>query len=39
MDVAGDVDARAFAAMQPSSGFRVEGFRLEVVGRCVRCAA
>ena len=38
MDVPGDVDPRAFAAVQPSAGFRVEGFRLEVVGRCVDCA-
>lgn len=37
MDVPGDVDSRAFAAVQPSGGFRVEGFRLEVVGRCGEC--
>ncbi|MHB1168836.1 MAG: Fur family transcriptional regulator [Longimicrobiales bacterium] len=38
IDVAGKVDAGAFAAVEPRSGFRVEGFRLEVVGRCVDCA-
>ncbi len=38
MDVPGEIDARAFAAVQPTGGFRVEGFRLEVIGRCVECA-
>src|SRR5690606_19176408 len=38
IDVAGEVDARALAAVEPRDGFRVEGFRLEVIGRCVDCA-
>lgn len=38
IDVAGEVDARALAAVEPRNGFRIEGFRLEVVGRCVDCA-
>lgn len=38
IDVAGEIDARALAAVEPRSGFRVEGFRLEVLGRCVDCA-
>ncbi len=38
LDVAGEIDARALAAVEPRRGFRVEGFRLEVIGRCVDCA-
>lgn len=38
IDVAGEIDARALAAVEPRSGFRVEGFRLEVLGRCIDCA-
>ena len=38
LDVQGDIDTRAFASFRPGAGFRVEGIRLEVIGRCVRCA-
>lgn len=38
IDVPGEIDARAFASVQPRDGFRVEGFRLEVIGRCIDCA-
>jgi len=38
IDVAGEIDARALAAVEPRDGFRIEGFRLEVVGRCIDCA-
>ena len=38
LDVPGQLDARAFAGIQPTGGFRVEGVRLEVVGRCGTCA-
>lgn len=37
IDVPGEIDPRAFASVQPCGGFRVEGFRLEVVGRCIDC--
>jgi Fur family transcriptional regulator, peroxide stress response regulator len=38
-DVPGSHIAGTLPEIQPSDGFRVEGYRLEVVGSCAACAA
>lgn len=37
-DVEADADATAFEKVKPQSGFRVEDYRLEILGRCRDCA-
>jgi len=37
-DVAGRLDADTFSNLGPVPGFAVEGYRLELVGRCTTCA-
>ena len=37
-DVAGRFDADTFSSLGPVPGFAVEGYRLELVGRCTTCA-
>ena len=38
LDVPGRLDAGALAGLGPVSGFDVQGYRLELVGRCTACA-
>ncbi len=39
MDVPGRLDARVLSGLGPVDGFEVEGYRLELVGRCRTCSA
>ncbi|HEX7090382.1 MAG TPA: transcriptional repressor [Longimicrobiales bacterium] len=38
LDVPGGLDPDALAGLGPVAGFAVEGYRLELVGRCSACA-
>lgn len=38
IDVPGRMDPRALGTIGSVDGFRVEGYRLELVGRCAHCA-
>ena len=38
LDVPGRIDERLLAGLGPVRGFTVEGYRLELVGRCGRCS-
>ena len=38
-DVAGGSLPRSLSTIQPSDGFRIEGYHLELVGYCADCAA
>ena len=39
LDVPGRLDARALSSLGPVDGFVVQGYRLELVGRCGTCGA
>lgn len=39
IDVPGRLDGDVLGALGPVSGFGVEGYRLELVGRCEKCGA
>jgi len=39
LDVPGRLDPDALAGLGPVDGFDVQGYRLELVGRCAACAA
>lgn len=39
IDVPGRIDTRALEGITPLPGFRVEGFRFELIGHCATCSA